>query len=182
MKLTASFYIAASIVAAKDDVRSYLRGVRIEPAPQGGALIVATDGHRILVAHDAMAQDVETCILPLVKVPTKCDAINILLSDQVQFNFGATTITAPKVEGDYPNWRRVLPTENKSQGYAANILNAAYIGDTLKISKALGASKSRAIRVTHEGAMTSVFFEGQPCHYHIMGIRPEGLNFPDFTV
>ena len=99
MKISTSFYTVASLVAAKEDVRSYLKGVRIEPAPQGGALIVATDGHRILVAHDSMAEDVETCILPVVKVPSKCDFINVTLGEQVSFTFGATTVTAPKVDG-----------------------------------------------------------------------------------
>lgn len=182
MKITASIYNAALIAAAKNDLRFYLKGVRIEPAPQGGALIIATDGHRILVAHDAMAEDVETCILPLVKVPTKCDFINVTLGDdQALFNFGATTVTAPKIEGNYPDWRRVLPAENKMQGYDANTLNPAYIADSLKISKALG-SKSKAIRVTHEGAMTSVYFAEHPCQYHIMGIRHDRLDFPKFTV
>ena len=183
MKLSASFYTAASLVAAKDDVRFYLKGVRIEPAPQGGALIVASDGHRILVAHDSMAEDVETCILPIVKVPAKCDFINVTLGDQVSFNFGAVTVVASKIEGTYPDWRKVLPAENKAQqGYDAIVLNAAYIAETLKISKALGASKNNVIRVTHEGLMTSVFFAGQPCHYHIMGVRHDGLEFPKFTV
>lgn len=185
MKITASFYSAALITAAaKNDVRSYLKSVRVEPSPDGGALIVATDGHRILVAHDAKAEGVETCLLPLVKVPTKCDVINVTLGEHVSFNFGATTVTAPKVEGNYPEWRRVLPTTHRKDAeiYNGNHLCADYLADSLKISKALGASNYKHIKVEHSGSMTSVYFAGHPCHYHIMGVRPDGLDFPNFTV
>lgn len=46
-------YLAAiSLFAAKNDVRYYLNGVSIEPHPDGGAVIVATDGRRLAAIHD----------------------------------------------------------------------------------------------------------------------------------
>lgn len=38
---------------AVHDIRYYLNGVYIEPAPQGGVFLVATDGHTLLAIHDS---------------------------------------------------------------------------------------------------------------------------------
>lgn len=47
------FGIAAQ-TCAKGDVRYYLDGVNIEPGPDGkGAVMVGTDGHRLIAMHDA---------------------------------------------------------------------------------------------------------------------------------
>ena len=42
----------ASLFDAKSDVRHYLYGLHIEPAPQGGIYVVASDGSTMLVFHD----------------------------------------------------------------------------------------------------------------------------------
>ena len=43
----------ASICAAKNDVRFYLKGVCIKPIDTGGVAIIATDGHRCVFYFDA---------------------------------------------------------------------------------------------------------------------------------
>lgn len=46
------YFAAAAIWMARNDVRYYLNGVAIQPHPEQGALIIATDGHTIAAIHD----------------------------------------------------------------------------------------------------------------------------------
>ena len=48
----ARLLLAAASCAGVNDVRFYLNGVRICPAPFGGVVMQGTDGHRICIAHD----------------------------------------------------------------------------------------------------------------------------------
>jgi hypothetical protein len=59
-----------------DDMRPYLSGVRVEPCDKGGALCVATDGHRLGVQRDpgGLVLQPATVRLPkLLKAPTAAD-------------------------------------------------------------------------------------------------------------
>ena len=46
------YFAAITLFMAHSDVRYYLNGISIEPHPDGGVLLVATDGHRLGVLHD----------------------------------------------------------------------------------------------------------------------------------
>ncbi|MGU5132845.1 hypothetical protein [Pseudomonas aeruginosa] len=48
----AHYLAAVSLFMAHNDVRYYLNGISIEPASQGGVLLIATNGHHIGVMHD----------------------------------------------------------------------------------------------------------------------------------
>ena len=39
-------------VIPKNDIRFYLNGLRIEPSPLGGVIVVATDGSMMVMVHD----------------------------------------------------------------------------------------------------------------------------------
>ena len=52
----ARLLLAAGSCAAVDDVRYYLNGVRICPAPLGGVVIQGSDGHRMCIAYDIDAK------------------------------------------------------------------------------------------------------------------------------
>lgn len=53
IKVTPKIFAAAcAFVADPKDPRWYLRYVRIEPCPGGGALLVATNGHRLISIRD----------------------------------------------------------------------------------------------------------------------------------
>ncbi len=56
---------AALPFAASKDIRWYLNGIYIKPAKQGGALIIATDGHMLVCLRDESATADKPCILPL---------------------------------------------------------------------------------------------------------------------
>jgi len=54
--IDADLFLRAAAVRAVDSFRDYLEGVRIEPCSAGGALLVATDGHRMVVLRDPDAE------------------------------------------------------------------------------------------------------------------------------
>lgn len=51
-RVSPRYFAAATIWMGQRDVRHYLNGVAIQPHPDQGALIVATDGHTIAAIHD----------------------------------------------------------------------------------------------------------------------------------
>src|SRR5690606_12660465 len=51
-RVNPKYFAAIELYAAKNDIRYYLNGVRIEPHPQQGAVIVATNGYRLAAIHD----------------------------------------------------------------------------------------------------------------------------------
>ena len=50
--LDADLFLRAYSAVSTEETRYYLNGVHIEPAPDGGVLMVATDGHRLLCIRD----------------------------------------------------------------------------------------------------------------------------------
>lgn len=51
-RINPAYFAAIALFAAKNDVRYYLNAVFVEPHPERGAVIVATNGHIIGVLHD----------------------------------------------------------------------------------------------------------------------------------
>lgn len=52
-KFSAAMTRWVSAAMARQDIRYYLNGVHVRPSKRGGVDIVATDGHRLMMAHDA---------------------------------------------------------------------------------------------------------------------------------
>lgn len=116
---------------ATQDVRHYLTGMLLEIQGQN-LTAVATDGHRLAVAYREL---VETCdetrviipgkavsglerlLLELVKTAKETDLVELGIDDEFLYsalNFGEMTInlTARLIDGKFPDYRRVLPTNN----------------------------------------------------------------------
>lgn len=51
-RVNPKYFAAINLFSADRDVRYYLNGVFIEPHPEKGVIIVATDGHRLGLIHD----------------------------------------------------------------------------------------------------------------------------------
>lgn len=58
---------AQGIARASSLTRSYLHGVFVEPIPDGGAFLVATDGHIMLIHRDKLATAPRAAILELTE-------------------------------------------------------------------------------------------------------------------
>lgn len=65
VSVNADLVKAALPFAAKQDVRYYLNGVCIRPAKEGGALIIATDGHIMVCLRDPEGVADQAHIIPL---------------------------------------------------------------------------------------------------------------------
>lgn len=140
MKLTIEHDIIKALlkVAAKQDVRYYLRGMLID-VRQNDITLVATNGHALLAVPlpaDALEgertigqwivprevlESVKPCKVGRTALPLAIDIIpgavtpdpdrpgvTIKGLDSIIIT-GATTATAKPIDGQYPHWRRVMP-------------------------------------------------------------------------
>ncbi|MGA8049123.1 MAG: DNA polymerase III subunit beta [Burkholderiales bacterium] len=109
---------------AQQDIRYYLNGL-LMLVEDGQLRLVATDGHRL--AYASMKLDAE---LPRqeVIVPRKTIVeLNKLLMDveeevkvevsatQAAFNFGSIELVSKLVDGKFPDYTRVIPTQHKNK-------------------------------------------------------------------
>jgi hypothetical protein len=158
MMIKADILKAMLVVAPTKDVRYYLNGILVEPS---GA-IVATDGHRVLVARGAASEDPEA---KDVIIPT--DAVKQALAGKLEY----LTLTGNKLgnveftpcEGTFPEWRRVVPTEiSSSEETNRAQFNASYVGDFGKIAKILtGNVENLHLLVPDPNHPAGVLFAGR---------------------
>jgi len=151
---------ALTLIAAKDDRRYYLNGVCIDVAVTGAteAVAVATDGHMLIAVPLLLDADVTAAagqyIIPRelidgLKARKGAFATVKLDARSVTINVGGANITAPLIDGQFPEWRRVVPLT--VTGLASQI-DADYLHAMKKAHKLLGGSYSPT--VAHNGAET----------------------------
>lgn len=137
-KFKAKYLPMLARVAAKQDIRYYLCGVHVEAAETGGVYLVATNGHAMLVIHDAdgTISDVDPAVASIrvtpatiaaAKVASRMDVEqHVLLSGKrlsvaMDFESEHTSMEVhvqggdPLVIGKYPDFRKVLPDFSKLQ-------------------------------------------------------------------
>lgn len=131
IRVDAGLFRAAYEAVSDDAIRIYLGGVRIEPHPAGGALLVATDGHVLVVLHDAAGEcDAPVTVKlskPLLKVAGK-EPDGRLMRRRLAIDQAAKTATVEDhhgagdgrpasplgsahdviVDGTFPDWRAVV--------------------------------------------------------------------------
>lgn len=109
---------------AQQDIRYYLNGLLMVVEDQSVKL-VATDGHRL--AYTAMALESELprqevivprkTVIELGKLLSDTDAVvDIELSTaQAAFRFGGVELVSKLVDGKFPDYTRVIPTQHKNE-------------------------------------------------------------------
>jgi hypothetical protein len=112
--VSGSAFLKAATFASQDPTRYYLAGVYIEPSPKGGAVLVATDGHGMVIAHDPGATVTGSAIVSLPAALMSACKAKRGNDPQVTIEGGFATVgdlTAPNVivDGSFPDWRRVVP-------------------------------------------------------------------------
>ncbi len=112
--------------AAVDEGRPILTGVLTE-INNKKLQLVSTDGYRL--AHISIDTENETRLKALVPRKTfeevmrliseeKADGVQIAISDdqnQIVFSFGNTQISSRLIEGQFPSWEKIIPTEIKAR-------------------------------------------------------------------
>jgi len=110
--------------ASRDEARPVLTGVLIEVSREG-VVLVATDSYRLAVRDLVATADGEgKAIVPeraLTEAGRAASAdekgqVAILLDDsQVSFRVGGLTLTSRLIEGEFPNFRQLLPEGHESR-------------------------------------------------------------------
>lgn len=140
---------AVAVAVSTEETRYYLNGVHICAHPDGGAYLVATDGHRMLVGcdegatfdwpgSDSVIVRPDKKLLAAAKTSARQEEPN-----RIAIEYGATvsvlmpgdddTSTASfaglLIDGTFPDWRRVIPTVDKYKHAACQCFNARYLAD-----------------------------------------------------
>lgn len=195
---------------SKEETRYYLNGVSIEPHPEKGALLVSTDGHRLLVAYDENGHCEEKIIVKLPKYalqeckhrPVKGSSRTIEIDHEGSGNAKISQINSSGefsdvltvydvlIDGTFPDWRKVVPDmSDEPAGTIGVAFNAAYLKQFgalgQEITKTIpGASPAFIIQKQSGGAPTIIRWSGVR---HIFGVfmpmrfDDKILGIPDFA-
>ena len=156
---------AAALCASTDQHRYYINGVFLDPR----GYLVSTDGHRLFAAQIELGSEpipADGIIIPNAAIKKALtgykDVIITLTADRL-----GDTVYQP-VDGTYPDWKRVVPTE--VSGVTAQF-NPAYVGDFGKVAKILGDSKA-APTIWHNGdGPAGIEFTRDGCFGVLMPMR-----------
>jgi DNA polymerase-3 subunit beta len=136
---------------AQQDIRYYLNGLLL--VVDGSQLtMVATDGHRLAYATTTLASEVEKsevivprkAILELAKLLQDVDdEIEIqLLPNQIRFVFAGINIVSKVVDGKFPDYTRVIPSNYKKHFSVGRIV----LQQALQRASILSNEKFRGVR------------------------------------
>lgn len=193
----AKLYLVALAVSAVNDVRYYLNGVKVEKNLNGGINLIATDGHRLIVLHDAEGSitGADGVILPQLKLPKP--GRNAVLS--LEFTgtdnevacevnvYETMRLTSRYVDGRFPEWRAIMPHEHELSAYIEpSSFNPDLLKGFEKVADAYGAqyAQLRLKQFTNEGPM-AIHFGGLPVYAVVMPLRsanttPAPSGLPSF--
>jgi hypothetical protein len=165
IRTNADLFRLANMCASKEETRYYLNGVLIEPHAVKGVILVATDGHRMVVIHDETGHADESAIVHLSPEALKAckpgrnerrllEVTDIApgkgsawIKVSRQFPKYDNTWSEPEltavsancvVDGTFPHWQRVLPkiTEERT----APSFNTGYLASFTEIGEGLNAA------------------------------------------
>ncbi|MBR1648520.1 MAG: DNA polymerase III subunit beta [Alphaproteobacteria bacterium] len=148
-----------------EETRYYLNGIYIHAKNEGASKVlrvVATDGHRLACVETPLpdgAEKIAGVIIPRKTVAeirkllddTKADNIEISLSDnKVRFTLEEVILTSKLIDGTYPDYERVIPTETDKL-LEVNVKALANAVDRVSVV----AERTRAIKIiTDEGKVS----------------------------
>lgn len=156
---------AVAVAVSTEETRYYLNGVHICAHPDGGAYLVATDGHRMLVGYDEGATfdwpgsdsvivRPDKKLLAAAKTDRRSDAQNQIAVEgaTVKVLEGspatvAATFAGLLIDGTFPDWRRVIPTVDKNEHAACQCFNARYLADFGTAARVMTGQKEAFISV-----------------------------------
>jgi DNA polymerase-3 subunit beta len=143
--------------ASADETRYNLNGVYLEILPDAGKIrMVATDGHRLahvdrVVGNDAAGLP-SGVILPRKGLAELKRLVDEEDADEVELGFegnsgvarkGSVTLVMRLIEGEFPNYRQVLPKAAKYQ----LVVSAEKLTQSLRRVQLLSAERSRAVKM-----------------------------------
>ena len=151
--------------ASPDALRPVLTGVLVE-ARSDGLRLVATDSYRLVyrdvpglrVLGDRPSALVPSRVLTeLQRLLTGVDTVDVYLGEQqVAFQVGATYLSGRLIEGEFPNYRPLLPTEPPSNRLTVEC--EPLLAAIKRVALVAAGDKTTPVRVqfTTEGVRVSV--------------------------
>jgi hypothetical protein len=172
---------AARTHSAVKDVRYYLCGVYLDTK---AGKVVATDGHRMLIATArGVKVDAPPVIIPndLLDAALKqfggeyargkaLGAVDVAVTvDGVQLTITTPTgqVSGKALDGQFPEWRRVVPKADEVATFAPAVLNWEYVTDACEaLTIAANISKAKAgqhaTRVQQRGEFPAIVCSSNP--------------------
>jgi DNA polymerase III subunit beta len=182
--------MAALCTAAKSDIRYYLNGVYLE-ATNMETRLTSTDGHtislqradakdenevdgvlRMILPRDLCERVKKNKMLPVVWIDNDDDSNEWMLTDI------GTRISFKPVEGKFPDYRRIIPSQ--TSGEAARF-NPLLIGQFVKAAVILGAGKKDYpdVRIAHNGTDSALVSIGRSDYLGVLApLRVLDSNAP----
>lgn len=131
-----------------DETRYFMNGVFMEKVA-GGLVMVATDGRRLGFSKKAIASDIPDFkgiiippkVLSLVNKRASDEGIiDIAVTDKsIFFKFGTYKISSVLIEGQFPNYQKVIPAQQKTKV----VIRRNELAEALKRVSILVEQKSR---------------------------------------
>jgi len=151
-KLLKNLFSQVQYAMAQQDIRYYLNGL-LMVIDAGELRVVATDGHRLALASKEVAnkelgkQEVilpRKTVLELAKLLDDSDEpVAIELSgSQARFKFGDILLASKLVDGKFPDYQRVIPTQHPKRLQ----LNRVTLQQALQRAAILTSDKFRGVR------------------------------------
>jgi len=173
--VNASLFAAANLMRSYEETRYYLNGVYVEPCEQGGVLLVATDGHRLIVIRDENGFTPEPVIIQVDKgelkkfKPDSRATKQLVIEDISKFetipaslrwideedgqSITFDTLQVKRVNGTFPDWRRIMPRQFKP-GASHQSFNADYIASFGKARTLIGEAFGFTGKQAEKGRVT----------------------------
>ena len=141
---------AVLVAVSAEETRYYLNGINLEFTPDG-VIMAATDGHRMIVLRQAYGEHAATAAHASVIVPRDLvaklkvkhktlDTTDLTIADdgKLLFEHAGEMFGGSRVDGNFPDYRRVVPQE--LDGKPAQY-NPAYLADFAKARQELTGNK-----------------------------------------
>ena len=160
-RVNPQLFAAAAGFQANGDVRYYLGGVAIQPHPDQGVWMVATNGHVLIVLHDQQGHADENMIVRIkdrgmLTAMTKAKAGQLFVGKQgsalTELSLGqdeqhkepcffenppARFCQSEIIDGKFPAWQKVIPSNESVGGHQMPFIAAKYFELVGKTSRLL---------------------------------------------
>ena len=156
---------AVLVAVSTEETRYYLNGINLEFTPDG-VVMAATDGHRMIVLRQPYGEHAATAAHASVIVPRDLvaklkvklktlDETSLTISDdgRLTFEHAGEMFGGSRVDGTFPDYRRVMPQDLDGKPAQYNPL---YLADFAKARKELGGDRTTSPVVRYNGESPAV--------------------------
>jgi len=148
----ASLLNKTQFAMAQQDVRFYLNGLLLEINPES-LNVVGTDGHRLAKTNlgvDKKNINEQSCIVPRKAIQELTRSLSdskeckvSLVDNQACFTFSSITLTTKLIDGTFPDYNRVIPSETSTN----IILDTNVLKPALQRVAILANEKFKGVRI-----------------------------------